>query len=165
MRRGTNRFYPQQRERTATMFRTFLIVISILSVLPTGLALGGNDSLQISIENRSAFPILLQVRDEVCKTPVSDACTQADFITKSRECRKTPQMDACVRAQEKIDGGSCVEGLIYEGSVEVNGKISLSICANPSGYGRLSMRDLSRSRNTLWKSNVLISNGERLSWP
>jgi hypothetical protein len=146
------------------MFRTFMILISILSLLPAGLARGaGGDSLQITIENRSGSPVLLQVRDEVCNTPVSDACTQADFIVKSRECRKTPQMDACIRAQQTLEGGSCVEGLVYEGSLAVGEKISLSICANPSGYGRFSMRDL--SRNTIWKSNFLVNNGDSLSYP
>lgn len=144
------------------MFRAFIIVVSILSVLPTGLARGG-DFLTVSIENKSAFPVLLQVVDEVCKTPVSDTCAQADFIVKSRECRKTPLMDACARAQQTLDEGSCVEGLVYEGNVDVGGKISLSICANPSGYGRVSMRGLDRI--TLWKRSFLISNGERLSWP
>jgi hypothetical protein len=74
-----------------------------------------------------------------------------------------PQMDVCVRAQQKLDGGSCVEGLIYEGNIEAGGKMSLSICTNPTGYGRVSMRGLNRS--TLWKSNFLVSNGDKLSWP
>jgi hypothetical protein len=145
------------------MFRIFMIVLSMLSAVPAGLALGGNDFLSVTIENKSAFSVVLQVRDEVCKTPVSDTCTQADFIVKTRECRKTPLVEACVRAQQKLDGGSCVEGLIYEGNVDVNGKISLSVCANPSGYGRVSMRGLNRS--TLWKSSFLVSSGDRLNWP
>jgi hypothetical protein len=145
------------------MFRTILIVIGIFSVVPTALVHGGSDPLQITIVNSSAFPVLLQVRDEVCNTQVSDACTQADFIVKSAECRKTHFMDACVRAQQKLDGGSCVEGLIFEGNVDAGGKIALSICANSSGSGRVSMRGLTRS--TPWKTSFLVSNGDQLTWP
>ena len=146
------------------MFRAIMIVLNILSALLAGLAHGaGRDPIQVTIENRFASPVLLQVRDEVCRTPVSDACTQADFIVMSMECRRTPLMDACVRAQQKLDGGSCVEGIVYERNVDVGGTISLSICANPSGYGRVSMRDLSRT--TIWKSNFLVTNGDRLSYP
>jgi hypothetical protein len=146
------------------MFRAIIVIISILSALPAGLARGsGGDSIQITVENKSASPVLLQVRDEVCNTPVSDACTQADFINKSMECRKTSLLDACIQAQQKLEGGSCVEGLVYERNVAVSEKISLSICANPSGYGRVSMRDL--SRNTIWKTSIMVSNGDSLSYP
>lgn len=146
------------------MRKVLLIAFCILSMAPLGTTWGaGEDTIQISIENKSAQPILLQVRDEVCRTPVSDACTQANFIVQSMECRKTPLMEACVRAKEKLSGGGCVEGLIYEKFVAINEKISLSICVNPSGYGRVSLRDL--NRNTIWKSSFLLGNGDRLTYP
>ncbi len=142
------------------MFRSFLFLI-ILTWFP-GLAAGA-DSIRITIENRSPFSVLLQVRDDVCKTTFSDACIQADFIDKSAECRETPTLNACVGARQKLEGGSCVEGLVYEGNLGAGGKISLSVCANPSEYGRVSMRDL--NRNPSWKTNTLVSNGDVLSYP
>lgn len=146
------------------MIRACMVMIGLLSVLPAGIAHGaGSDPIQITIENRSTTSVLLQVKDEVCTTPVSDACTQADFIIKSMECQKTPLPDVCIRAQQKLEGGNCVEGLIYERNVAAGEKVSLSICINPSGYGRVSMRDL--SRNTLWKSSLMVNNGDRLSYP
>jgi hypothetical protein len=140
------------------------IVYAMFSLFLTALAFGADGGLiKVTIENVSAFPVQLQVKDEVCKTPLSDACVQADFIAKSADCMKTPLMDACVRAKQKLDGGSCVEGLTYEGNIDAGGKALLSLCAGPSGYGRVSMRSVGRS--SLWKTNHLVSNGDRLTWP
>lgn len=153
-------------EKDGKMFRAIIAILSILSALPADLARGaGGDSIRIIIENKSTSSVLLQVRDDVCNTPVSDTCTQAEFIIKSRECRKTPLIDACMQARQKLEGGSCVVGLVYEGNiaVSVSERISLLICTNPSGYGRVSMRDL--SRNTLWKTSIMVSNGDSLSYP
>ena len=146
------------------MFKTSMAVQVMLSLSLAALAFGADGGpIKVTIENISAFPVQLQVRDEVCKAPLSEPCVQADFIAKSADCMKAPLMDVCVRAKQKRDEGSCVEGLIYEGNVDVGGKAALSICAGPSGYGRVSMRSVGRS--SLWKTNHLVSNGDRLTWP
>ncbi len=89
------------------------------------------------------------------------ACEQARNMLKSSDCRSSPGSQLCKEAIDKIESSSCVEGLIFEGTVRRGTKIPIFICMSSSGYGRISVRQVMH----IWKNYNLINAGDTVSYP
>ncbi len=118
--------------------------------------------IQVTIENRSAFPNLLQVRDDICGPSQNGECEEARLALKSNECQKDRFAKKCKKAREKIESAHCLEDLVYEGMVDSGQKIQVSICKSPAGNGNLSIRAINPT--SPWIRYFLINNGDTISY-
>jgi len=105
----------------------------------------------------SACRIARESYDSAC------GCGRAGMTLASEVCRDRQSSQECTDARAKIDSASCQKGLIYDGSVPIGAKITLTISSTPGGYGAVSIRDI--RKGPTWKSYRIISDGEMIRYP
>ncbi len=90
-------------------------------------------------------------------------CLQAQDILASSACRQGSVSQECVDARVKAESASCIDGLVYEGLLRAGGEVRLVLCATPSGYAGVSVRDI--RKGAIWKNYRLVSDGETIRHP
>jgi len=146
------------------MKQAFFILLAIMaSAAPSQAEEEKSGYLHIAIENKSAFPTFLQVRDDVCAINEDEECEAARLSLKSKTCQENYYAKECKKARKKLKGSSCKFGRIYEGMVDSGEIIEVSICKSSADYGRISIR--APNKNSTWKRYLLIGDGDELSYP
>ena len=138
-----------------------LPLLMIVTVL-TSPALAGDQcaTIQINIVNSSLHPKYLEIKDEICSSAVSQECELAEFILKSPECQKDRKAEKCREADETMNGASCVEGMVYYGLLERDEAVSLEICANQAGKGKVAIRS---SQSAPWVHYNWVDAGDTIT--
>ncbi len=140
-----------------------LLLLAIVSPLPSFAQEEANGYMQITIEYVSMFPGNLQVRDEICRQPRSVECEKNSIKLMSDKCRQNPMLKECKEARMLAESSSCVEGLLFDGRVSRGETIKAWICVSYGGYGNVSVRDLKNSVS--WTNYSLMNDGDAIRFP
>ena len=90
------------------------------------------------------------------------SCVQARKTLNQAECRNSLYSPECRDAQSKAASSSCLERLIFEGTVKSGASIPLTACFSSAGYSSVSIKE---PKNSFWKSYRLINPGDTVSYP
>lgn len=146
---------------------TYLILIAFISLFASSQADG--QTITIYLQNTGISTNHVQVRDDVCKGELPKECEYADIIVQ--RCKKKGKMrdnseenktyiDECEDAESTLDSYKCIEGLIYDGVIEVNEKVQLSICDGGSGSGNISVRAINNTSS--WTRKFWLKDGDTI---
>ena len=137
-----------------------LPILIVLLSLPALSSAGESATISIQIVNESLGAKYVEVKDEVCEGQVSMECKLAQYLLDSDECQKNPRAEKCVEAGETVTGASCVQGIVYYGELQRDQVVSVDVCTNPTGNGRVAIRN---SPTAPWVHYNWVKAGDRIS--
>ncbi len=143
------------------IFALLVILFPIASIAQEAASRSGH--VRVILEYKSMFPGKIQVIDKVCNRIKNIECTKANIKIYSESCQKEPAPSECKEAKDLLDTSFCMDGLVYEGSMNNGEKIKVDLCTSAGGYGNMSVRDIDKG-NT-WTNYSLLSDGQTLSYP
>ena len=137
-----------------------LIPFIYLILLSLSIAEDRNEKIRTHLTNQSLHKKNIQVKDEVCSNTLPDKCSIAELVLESAECQEDRRSEKCREARKISNQAACVEGLVFSGDIDRDETISINICINHTGKGKLAVRN---SPTAPWIHHNWVSAGDTIS--
>ena len=137
-----------------------LIALILLPIGSPSLAGEPIGKIQIHLANQSFHTKNIQVKDNICTSTRPEKCSQAALILESSECQEYRRTEKCREARKITDQASCVAGLVYSGQIESGESVTVDICVNHTGKGKLAVRN---SPTAAWVHHNWLAEDDTIS--